>query len=122
MPAAVTKSFDAPDDLRTPPLGRVAVVDLNGAKVARFSLEPGWRWSTSVKPIAGTDTCQSRHLGVLVSGTMRVAGADGSEAEIRPGAAYIIEPGHDAWVVGDEPVVTFEFDGLAAATFAAPPN
>jgi hypothetical protein len=120
MPAAVSKSFDAPDELRTPPMGSVAVVDLGGTKVARLTLEPGWRWSESVKPLAGTETCQVRHLGVMVSGTMHVVGADGSEAEIGPGTAYVIEPGHDAWVVGDVPTVAFEFDGPAAANFAAP--
>src|SRR4051794_34283542 len=110
-----------PDELRTPPKGTVAVVELNGVKVARLTLEPGWRWSESVKPIAGTDTCQVRHLGVLVSGAMHVMAADGSESEVGPGAAYAIEPGHDAWVVGDEPVVAFEFDTTTAATFAVPP-
>jgi hypothetical protein len=120
MSAAVRKSFDAPDELRSPPKGSVAVVDLGGAKVARLTLEPGWRWSESVKPIAGTETCQVRHLGVMVSGTMHVIGADGSEDEIGPGTAYVIEPGHDAWVVGDAPTVAFEFDGPAAASFAAP--
>jgi hypothetical protein len=120
MMAATTKTFDTPDELRTPPKGSIAVVDLHGAKVARLTLEPGWRWSESVKPIAGTDTCQVRHLGVLVSGAMRVLGADGSEAEVGPGAAYVIEPGHDAWVVGESPVVAFEFDTTAATTFAAP--
>jgi hypothetical protein len=120
MAVATTKSFDAPDELRTPPMGRIAVVDLQGAKVARFTLEPGWRWSECVKPIVGTDTCQARHLGVLVSGAMHVVGANGSEVEIGPGAAYVIEPGHDAWVLGDSPVVAFEFDSPAAATYAAP--
>jgi hypothetical protein len=120
MTAAMSKSFDAPDELRTPPRGAVAVVDLKGAKVARFTLEPGWRWSESVKPIAGTETCQARHLGVVVSGTMHVLNADGSESEIGSGNAYIIEPGHDAWVVGDASLVAFEFDQPTAATYAAP--
>jgi hypothetical protein len=120
MAAATTKSFDAPDDLRTPPKGNVAVVDLQGAKVARFTLEPGWRWSESVKPIAGTDKCQARHLGVMVSGVIHVVAADGSDLEFGPGTAYLIEPGHDAWVVGDRPVVSFEFDSPAAASYATP--
>jgi len=97
----------------------VAIVDLNGNKVARLTLQPGWRWSESVKPVAGTETCQVHHLGVLISGRMHVLGADGVEAEIGPGTAYTIDPGHDSWVVGDEPVVAFEFDSTAAATFAA---
>jgi hypothetical protein len=119
MPSAASKAFDSPDELRTPPGAAVAIVDLNGNKVARLTLEPGWRWSESVKPIAGTDTCQVHHLGVLVSGTMHVLGVDGAEAEIGAGTAYTIEPGHDAWVVGNDPVVAFEFDSTAAATFAA---
>ena len=64
--------------------------------------------------------CQVHHLGVLVSGRMHVVAADGSEAEISPGACYVIEPGHDAWVVGDEPLVAYEFDTRAAATYATP--
>lgn len=120
MPSSFSKTFDMPDELRTPPKTNVAIVDVHGNKVARMTLEPGWRWSESVKPIVGTDRCQVHHLGVLISGTMRVLGADGMEAEIGPGTAYEIEPGHDAWVVGDAPVVAFEFDSSAAATYATP--
>ncbi len=120
MSAMMSKSFDQPDELRTPPMASVAIVDLEGTKVARFSLEPGWRWSDSVKPIVGTDTCQVRHLGVLVSGQMHVLAEDGSEAEIGPGVCYVIEPGHDAWVVGPERLVAYEFDARAAATYATP--
>jgi hypothetical protein len=115
----VQKSFDSPDELRAPPRASVAVVDLDGAKVARLVFEPGWRWSESVKPIVGTESCQVRHLGVLVSGTLHVAGADGAGRDISAGAAYVIPPGHDSWVVGDETVVAFEFDGPAATSFAA---
>ncbi|HKT03173.1 MAG TPA: cupin domain-containing protein [Rugosimonospora sp.] len=109
MPAAASKSFATPDDLRTPPKATVAVVDLNGSAVARLTFEPGWRWSESMKPVAGTDTCQARHLGALASGTLHVLAADGTHMEVGPGSAYTIEPGHDAWVVGDEPVVAYEF-------------
>jgi hypothetical protein len=122
MSAFMSKRFDEPDELRTPPMANIAIVDLNGPKVARFSLDPGWRWSDSVKPIVGTDMCQVHHLGVLVSGRMHVVAADGTEAEINPGACYVIEPGHDAWVVGDEPLVAYEFDTRAAATYATPPS
>jgi hypothetical protein len=120
MSATISKSFDTPDELRTPPGAQVAFVDLGSAKVARFALQPGWRWTESVKPLAGTDTCQARHVGALVSGRMHVVAADGSEHEISPGTAYVIEPGHDAWVVGDDPVVAFEFEAGTAATFARP--
>ena len=81
MSAMMSKRFDEPDELRTPPMANVAIVDLDGTKVARFSLAPGWRWSDSIKPIVGTDTCQVHHLGVLVAGRMHVVAADGSEAE-----------------------------------------
>ena len=118
MSAAKSKSFDRPDELRTPPRAQVAFVDLGTAKVARFALQPGWRWSESVKPVAGTDMCQARHVGALVSGRMHVVATDGSEDDISPGAAYVIEPGHDAWVVGDDPVVAFEFEPGTAATYA----
>jgi hypothetical protein len=121
MPGFASKGFEAPDELRTPPLASIAVVDLgDGAKAARFNLEPGWRWSESVKPIVGTDHCQARHVGVLVSGRMHVLHKDGSEGVVSPGTAYVIEPGHDAWVEGNEPLVAYEFDSGTAASYARP--
>ena len=96
------------------------MVNLAEAKVARFSLEPGWRWSESVKPIVGTDSCQARHVGVIVSGQMHVTNVDGSAGVMSPGMAYVIEPGHDAWVEGAEPVVAYEFESATAGSFAVP--
>src|SRR4051812_32480346 len=81
MAAVTTKDFGTPDELRTPPKSAIAVLDLQGVKVARLMLEPGWRWSECVKPVAGTETCEVRHLGVMASGSLRVVGADGSESE-----------------------------------------
>lgn len=118
MASTTTKSFDSPDELRTPPKTQVAVVTLGGDKVARLTFAPGWRWSEALRPIVGSETCQARHVGALISGTLRVLGADGIETELRPGAAYIIEPGHDAWVVGDTAVVALEFEPATAAAFA----
>ncbi len=80
------------------------------ATAARFTFEPGWRWSECVKPVVGTDSCQARHVGVVQAGRLHVAHEDGSEIEVGTGEAYLIEPGHDAWVVGDEPFVGFEFE------------
>ena len=111
-----TKSFDQPDEQRTPDKTTVDVVRLSGATVARTTFEPGWKWSECVKPVAGTDLCQARHVGTLVSGEMEVEHEDGSTAHLSPGVAYVIEPGHDAWVVGDEPAVGFEFE--SAETYA----
>jgi hypothetical protein len=119
MAGSTKKSFDDADEVRTPPQARVDVVDIGGAKVARFTLQPGWRWSTSVKPIAGTDACQFRHVGAAISGRMRAVDADGGEVEIGAGDAYVIQPGHDAWVVGDEPFVAHEFETTTAESWAS---
>jgi hypothetical protein len=113
------RSFDAPDETRTPDKSKLEIVRMGGGMSAsRMLLEPGWRWSESIKPIVGGERCQMRHVGVLQSGTMHVVHEDGTEQEIGPGHAYVIDPGHDAWVVGDEPVVGFEFESRTAEEFA----
>jgi len=120
MGGIATKSFDAADEVRRPDKTTLEVVDLNGVKAARATFQPGWKWSECIKPVAGTDSCQSHHVGTVVSGALHIVHNDGSEGDIGPGSAYAIEPGHDAWVVGDEPVVAFEFDSTSAATYAQP--
>ena len=104
------KSFDSPDEVR--PFegnGRADVLDIGGRVVGRTTLEPGWRWSHNVKPIAGTDSCQVSHLGYCLSGRMKVIMDDGSESEISSGDVVAIPPGHDAEVVGDEACVFIDF-------------
>jgi hypothetical protein len=118
MTGIAKKSFDTPDERRTPTDTVVDVVDLGEAQVARTTFQPGWRWSEAIKPVAGTDTCQVRHFGAAVSGTIHVSHEDGTELDIGPGDSYVIEPGHDAWVVGDEPFVGFEFSSKAATEYA----
>ena len=118
MAGVESRSFDAPDETRTPDKTKVEIVRMGGTSASRMHLEPGWRWSECIKPIAGGERCQMRHVGALQSGTMHVAHEDGTEQEIRAGDAYVIEPGHDAWVVGDEPVVGFEFESRTAEDFA----
>ena len=113
------KSFDAPDETRRPDKTQVDVVRLGNVQAARMTMQPGWRWSECVKPVAGTETCQARHVGVVVSGSMHVVQDDGAEADIEAGSAYVIDPGHDAWVVGDEPMVAYEFESKTAETYAA---
>ena len=109
--AGITQgSFDQPDETRTPDKAKVAVIRLGPQVVARITFQPGWRWSESIRPIVGTDSCQVRHIGTITSGRLHAVHEDGSEVELGPGAAYVIEPGHDAWVVGDEPVVGYEFE------------
>ena len=115
----IGKSFDNADEVRTPEKTRMDVVNLGGVKAARLTAQPGWKWSECIKPVVGTDSCQANHVGAVVSGRMHVVHDDGTEADIEPGHAYLIEPGHDAWVVGDEPFVAFEFDSSTAATYAA---
>jgi EutQ-like cupin domain len=93
--------------------GHMDVVTIGDFTMGKGTFEPGWRWSTDVKPIAGTDSCQARHTGVCLSGAMTVRADDGSELTIGPGDVFVMEPGHDAWVVGDEPCLMFD-TGVAA--------
>jgi mannose-6-phosphate isomerase-like protein (cupin superfamily) len=107
-----------PDETRTPDKTRVDVIRVGDTTAARMTFEPGWRWSECVKPVVGTDRCQVRHVGVVQSGRLHVVHEDGTEVEIGPGDAYVIEPGHDGWVVGDESFVGFEFEAPSAEEFA----
>jgi hypothetical protein len=118
MAGIEVKSLDAPDETRTPPNTKIEVVTVGGATVGRLTLQPGWRWSESIKPVVGTDTCGVHHLGLLLAGNMHIVHDDGTEADIGPGSVYNIQPGHDAWVVGDHEVVGVEFDTTTATTFA----
>lgn len=118
MAGVASKNFEQSDERRTPDKTQVDVVDLGSVKAARVVLQPGWRWSECIKPVVGTESCQLHHVGTLTSGRMHVEHEDGSSIEIGPGDAYVVEPGHDAWVVGSEPAVGFEFDSQAAQTFA----
>jgi hypothetical protein len=111
-------NFESPDETRTPPKTRMEIVRAGGTAASRLHLEPGWRWSECIKPIAGTERCQAHHVGLVQSGTLHVEHDDGSQVELGPGHAYVIEPGHDAWVVGDEAFVAYEFDARAAEEYA----
>jgi hypothetical protein len=120
MAGIVKKGFGSADEVRTPNKTRMEVVDLGGIKAARMTLEPGWRWSECIKPIAGTESCQTHHVGTVVAGSMHVVHNDGTEQDLAAGDAYVIEPGHDAWVTSEEPMVGFEFDTSAAQSYAKP--
>jgi hypothetical protein len=106
--------FAEPDDVRTFPLGRLEVLEIGGGDVGRLTLEPGWRWSEHVKPIAGTDLCEAPHFQYHLSGVLRVRTADGTEFDAVPGQVSALPSGHDAWVVGDEPVVVVDWCGASA--------
>jgi hypothetical protein len=115
-----SRDFASPDETRTPDKTQVDVVRMGGATVGRFAFEPGWRWSECIKPVAGTESCQARHVGVVHGGRGGIKQDDWTEFDIAPGDAYVIEPGHDAWVVGDEPMVGYEFESTTAGTYAKP--
>jgi hypothetical protein len=110
MAGVEARDFGSPDETRTPDKTRSDIVRLSGATVARVTLEPGWSWSDCVKPVAGTESCQVRHVGVVSEGRLSVQHDDGTELELGPGHAYVIEPGHDASVVGDSRFVGYEFE------------
>jgi hypothetical protein len=118
MAKMVKKSFDAPEEVRPIEKGKLEVVDLGGLKSMRATFQPGWRWSECVKPIAGTDSCQVAHLIYVISGRMAVKMDDGSEAEFARGDVGSIPPGHDAWIIGNEPFVAIDFQG--GAIYAKP--
>ena len=118
MAGVTAKSFDKPDETRAPDKTLMEVVDLGSVKAARLTAQPGWRWSECIKPVVGGDSCQAHHVGVIVSGAMHVVHNDGTETDITAGCGYVIEPGHDAWVVGDTEAVAFEFDSSTAQSFA----
>ncbi|HYJ90293.1 MAG TPA: cupin domain-containing protein [Pyrinomonadaceae bacterium] len=118
MAKAVSKRFETPDEVRTPPKAKVEVVNLGEATAMRGTFEPGWKWSECVKPIAGTDSCEVAHLGYVVSGTMVLKMNDGTEIRFKAGDVANIPPGHDAWVDGTEPCVFLDFQG--AASYAVP--
>ncbi|MFI2751862.1 cupin domain-containing protein [Cellulomonas sp. P22] len=119
MAGLESKSFDAPDDVRPfTDKGQAQVVTLAGSSVVKARFEPGWRWSDHVRPIAGTDTCQSPHFLYVLSGRLKVVMDDGTEAEAAPDDVVRVEPGHDAWVIGDEPCITVDFG--ASPSYATP--
>ncbi len=120
MPHLQRKSFRAPDETRTLPHGKVDVLALGEVSMCRFLFQPGWRWSKDVGPIAGTRTCQHRHLGYTIGGYLHVRMEDGTELMIGPGDAYEIPPGHEAWVEGDQPWDSVEF--TSGHTYARSPD
>lgn len=118
MAGVESASLNTPGETRTFARGKAELVTVGGSTVGRFTFEPGWRWSESVKPIVKTESCQNHHVGYAVSGRMRIRSADGVESEVGAADAYDIAPGHDAWIVGDEVFVGLEFK--SAAEYAKP--
>ena len=121
MTSIGSKNIDSPDEERRFDKGRVQLVTVGDVTVGRATFEPGWRWSECVKPIAQTDSCQFGHKTYIISGRLGVRLDDGTEAEFGPGDVAVIPPGHDGWVVGDDPCVSIDFDD-AARDYAKPPS
>ena len=112
MNNAELKSFGKPEEVREFPKGRVDLLKVGGATGGRATFEPGWRWSTSVQPIAKTKSCEAPHFQYHVSGVLMVLMDDGTELECKPGDVSHLPSGHDAWVVGNEPAVIVDFQGM----------
>lgn len=106
--AAESRNLDTPDEQRTMEHLVLDIANLPGATVVRAVFQPGWRWATDLGPVVGTNSCQVAHTGVILSGRLGVRTDDGRELELGPGDAHVIAPGHDAWVVGDEPCVAID--------------
>ena len=108
------RRFDNPDEVREFEKGRLEVVHVGGMTIGRASYEPGWRWTEHVRATVGTELCEVEHLGLVVEGRAAVRMADGTEVVMEPGDIFAVPPGHDSWVVGDEPYVSLHFLGAAA--------
>jgi hypothetical protein len=112
MKSIEVKAFDRADEVRTFDKGKLELVEFNGRTVGRATLQLGWKWSQSVKPLAQTESCLAPHFQYHLSGTIHVKMDDGTERDIGPGEVSMLEAGHDAWVVGSEPVVLIDFQGM----------
>jgi hypothetical protein len=113
MNKAEVKHFTEPEEVREFPKGRVELTRIGDLIVGRAILQPGWRWSACVRPIAKTKSCEASHVQYQIAGVLRVRMDDGTEFDVKPGDMANIPPGHDAWVVGNEPVIALDFQGMA---------
>ena len=116
MPDAklMRKALDNPDETRSfvDGKGKAQIVKVGDVTLGRGIFEPGWQWSKHVKPIVKTDSCQAAHTGMVLEGRMRVRMNDGTEAEVGPGDAFYMAPGHDAWIVGNQRCVIIDVTGF----------
>jgi hypothetical protein len=110
---AEKRSLDSPDERRPAGAGEGKILSIGGITFMHTTLQPGWKWSKDVKPIAKTDSCQAPHVGYVISGRLRGVMDDGTELDYKAGDFYSIPPGHDAWVVGNEPYEGLDVTGSA---------
>jgi hypothetical protein len=109
---AECKCYSEPDEVREFPKGKLDLVKIGGAVIGRATLQPGWKWSTSVQPIAKTQSCDAPHFQYHISGTLKVKMDDGTIMTCQPGQVSLLPSGHDAWVEGNEPVVVIDWQGM----------
>ena len=107
------KTFGKPDEVREFPRGKADILNIGGGNVGRLVFQPGWRWSNDVKPIAKTHSCEAPHFQYHVSGRLAIRMDDGAEFVAGPGDVTALPSGHDAWVVGDDPVVVVDWCGAS---------
>ena len=112
MKSIEVRTFDSPDEVRTFDKGRLELINIDDRTVGRATLQPGWRWSQSLKTLANTESCQAPHFQYHVSGTLHIKTDDGIERDVKAGEVSRLGAGHDAWVVGNEPVVLVDFQGM----------
>ncbi len=108
---ALIKRFDSPDETRTFEKGKFDVIKIGHMTIGRASYEPGWKWSEHVGAVTGATSCEVDHIGLVLSGHAKALMNDGRELDLTPGDFFSIGPGHDSWVVGDEPYVSLHFMG-----------
>ncbi|HBQ22618.1 MAG TPA: cupin [Alphaproteobacteria bacterium] len=111
MTTMYKKSFSNADEVKTPENAHVSIVKLGDMTASKLVLKPGWKWSENIKPVVGGDSCQAGHVGVITQGKLMCVHNDGTEVLAEAGDAYYFAPGHDGWVVGDEPVIAYEIVG-----------
>jgi hypothetical protein len=111
MPSHEVKNMSASTEVRKFNHAKIELIDIAGRTVARFVLQKGWKWSDDIKPIVKTEWCEAPHIQYIISGKYRVKMKDGTEFDIGPGDVASVPPGHDAWVISDEPAVGIEFVG-----------
>lgn len=109
---AEVKNFSKPEEVREFPKGKLELIKVGGATIGKATFQPGWKWSESVQPLIKTASCEAPHFQYHVSGILKIKMDDGSILECKPGDVSLLPNGHDAWVVGNEPAVVIDFQGM----------
>jgi len=119
--SAMKVNINDPDETKATPKAKLQLVTLGGFTLGLRALEPGWRWSESMKPFAKTETCETRHIGYMLSGRLGFAMNDGAKIEVGPGEAFDVHPGHDTWTIGLVSAVFLDLIGAVKREVEATP-